>query len=142
MPALHGIDVSHNNLFNGGPIDWNAVATTSPALTFVMARMSHGGRGDDNLRIDRQAINNRDGMRAAFPNTARGYYHFLGTSTPQVQAQHFRSVVGDDANRDGAFGDATTERVRRLQVDCGLPATGVVDAITWSALAAPDLVPA
>lgn len=320
MPALHGIDVSHNNLFNGGPIDWSAVATTDPALAFVMARMSHGGRGDDNLRIDRQGINNRDGMRAAFPSTARGYYHFLGKSTPQVQAQHFRSVVGDlqpgefvmldvepdepagvgflpidhvlatleaieaafgltpllyiglpypgkddprlfrfplvfpaytneqramdfagrmgrptliwqwgggkegatvagisgridsnriedmdrfravlvpqpapvpvpdppvvpltltdvdaalqfmptlnpgdhgnavvvlqslliqhgffqdrDANRDGDFGDATTERVRRLQVDRGLPATGVVDLATWSALAAPDLVPA
>ncbi len=30
MPDLHGIDVSHNNLLNGGPIDWNAVATTAP----------------------------------------------------------------------------------------------------------------
>ena len=95
MPALHGIDVSHNNLFDHGPIDWNAVTTTSPALAFVMARMSHGGHGDDDLRVDRQAIANRDGMRAAFPGTARGYYHFLGSSTPALQAQHFRSVVGD-----------------------------------------------
>jgi GH25 family lysozyme M1 (1,4-beta-N-acetylmuramidase) len=95
MPALHGIDVSHNNLFNNGPIDWNAVATTTPSLEFVIARMSHGGRNDGNLRIDRQATNNRDGMRAAFPDTARGYYHFLGNSAPSLQAQHFRDVVGD-----------------------------------------------
>ena len=319
MPALHGIDVSHNNLFNGGPIDWAAVASTTPALDFVMARMTHGGHGDDNLRIDRQAVNNRNGMRAAFPATARGYYHFLGSSTPHIQAQHFRDVTGTlapgeflmldvepdepagvgflpidhvvatleaieaafgvtpmlyiglpypgkddqrlfrfplafpaytgearamelagrmgrapliwqwgggdegatvagisgridanriedmgrfraalvpaiapgvpvepprtvtaaeldaalqfmptiaagasgnavvvlqslliqhglfldrDANRDGEFGDATDERVRRLQSERGLPVTGVVDAATWSALAAPDLVPA
>ena len=95
MPDLHGIDVSHNNLLNQGPIDWNAVATTAPALQFVMARMTHGGHGDDDLRVDRQALNNRDGMRAAFPATARGYYHFLGTGSPEVQAQHFRSTVGD-----------------------------------------------
>ena len=82
MPDLHGIDVSHNNLLNQGPIDWNAVATTAPALQFVMARMTHGGHGDDDLRVDRQALNNRDGMRAAFPATARGYYHFLGTGSP------------------------------------------------------------
>lgn len=95
MPALHGIDVSHNNLLDNGPIDWATVATTSPALTFVMARMSHGGRNDDNLRIDRQGVANRDGMRAAFPNAARGYYHFLGNSNPQLQATHFRTVTGD-----------------------------------------------
>ncbi len=95
MPELHGIDVSHNNLLNQGPIDWSAVATTTPALRFVMARMTHGGHGDDDLRVDRQALNNRDGMRAAFPATARGYYHFLGTGSPEVQARHFRSTVGD-----------------------------------------------
>jgi len=95
MPELHGIDVSHNNLLNQGPIDWSAVATTTPALRFVMARMTHGGHGDDDLRVDRQALNNRDGMRAAFPATARGHYHFLGTGSPEVQARHFRSTVGD-----------------------------------------------
>ena len=47
MPALHGIDVSHHNLLNQGPIDWNAVATTSPSLEFVIARMSHGGHSHD-----------------------------------------------------------------------------------------------
>jgi GH25 family lysozyme M1 (1,4-beta-N-acetylmuramidase) len=95
MPALHGIDVSHHNLFNQGPIDWSAVATTQPALEFVIARMSHGNKSDDSMRTDRQAANNRDGMRAAFADKAIGFYHFLGASTPAAQAQLFRSLVGE-----------------------------------------------
>lgn len=95
MPALHGIDVSHHNLLNQGPIDWSAVATTQPALEFVIARMSHGNKSDDSMRTDRQAANNRDGMRAHFADKAIGFYHFLGMSTPAAQAQLFRSLVGE-----------------------------------------------
>ena len=91
MPTLDGIDVSHHQ----GDIDWAAVASRAPALRFVMARTSHGGHGNNNLRTDRKATINRDGMRLAFPSTPRGYYHFLGTSDPKVQARHFHDVVSD-----------------------------------------------
>jgi GH25 family lysozyme M1 (1,4-beta-N-acetylmuramidase) len=91
VTQLHGIDVSYAQ----GVIDWRSVATTSPALDFVMARMTHGGHGDYDLRVDRRAAANKAGMRQWFPGAARGYYHFLGTSTPAVQAAHFRSVTGD-----------------------------------------------
>lgn len=91
MADLHGIDVSHAQ----GAIDWPRVASNAPDLRFVAARMTHGGRGDGNLRVDRQAANNIRGMRSAFAGTPRGFYHFLGMGDPMVQAQHFRSVVGD-----------------------------------------------
>ncbi len=124
MPDLHGIDVSHNNLLNQGPIDWNAVATTAPALQFVMARMTHGGHGDDDLRVDRQALNNRDGMRAAFPATARGYYHFLGTGSPEVQARHFRSTVGE--LQPGEFTMLDVEEDAPAKVPGDLPVEHIV----------------
>ena len=91
MAVLHGIDVSHAQ----GTIDWPRVASSAPDLRFVIARMSHGGRGDSNLRIDRQAASNIRGMRAAYAGTPRGFYHFLGMGDPMVQARHFRSVVGE-----------------------------------------------
>lgn len=91
MPALDGIDVSEYQ----GDIDWSAAAAAAPQLKFVMSRISHGGRGDHNLRTDKRAERNRDGMRAAFPNTARGFYHFLGMGSPEVQAKHFHGLVGD-----------------------------------------------
>jgi GH25 family lysozyme M1 (1,4-beta-N-acetylmuramidase) len=91
MAVLHGIDVSQHQ----GHIDWATVAARAPELRFVMARMSHGGHGDDDLRTDRKAIHNRDGMRSAFPKTPRGFYHFLGTSSPRLQAQRFHEVVGE-----------------------------------------------
>jgi Glycosyl hydrolases family 25/Putative peptidoglycan binding domain len=91
MASLHGIDVSHHQ----GDIDWSEVAAQAPDLRFVMSRMSHGGHGDDDLRTDSKAIHNRDGMRSAFPNTPRGFYHFLGTSNPEFQARHFHGIVGD-----------------------------------------------
>jgi Glycosyl hydrolases family 25 len=91
MASLHGIDVSHHQ----GSIDWSEVAAHAPELRFVISRMSHGGHGDDDLRTDSQAIRNRDGMRSAFPDTPRGFYHFLGTSNPQLQARRFHSIVGE-----------------------------------------------
>lgn len=91
MAVLHGIDVSHHQ----GHIDWATVAARAPDLRFVMARMTHGGNGDDDLRTDKKAIHNRDGMRSAFPKTPRGFYHFLGTSNPKRQAQRFHDVVGE-----------------------------------------------
>lgn len=91
MPKLDGIDVS----FHQEEIDWFTVAERQSALRFVMARMSHGGHGNDNLRKDKRSRRNRDGMRSAFPTTPRGFYHFLGSSEPVVQARHFRSVVGE-----------------------------------------------
>ncbi len=91
MAVLHGIDVSEHQK----DIDWAMVAAHAPDLRFVMSRMSHGGHGDDDLRTDARAKHNRDGMRSAFPKTPRGFYHFLGTSHPRVQARHFQSVVGD-----------------------------------------------
>src|SRR2546423_1908073 len=91
MASLHGIDVSQAQ----GDIDWREVAAHAPDLRFVISRMTHGGHGDDDLRIDNKATPNRDGMRSAFPDTPRGFYHFLGTSTPTLQASHFHSIVGD-----------------------------------------------
>jgi peptidoglycan hydrolase-like protein with peptidoglycan-binding domain len=37
---------------------------------------------------------------------------------------------------DGSFGPGTTEQVKKFQTDHKLPATGIVDAATWSALEA------
>jgi peptidoglycan hydrolase-like protein with peptidoglycan-binding domain len=91
MALLHGIDISQHQ----GAIDWPLVAASAPDLRFVIARMSHGGRGDHNLRVDTQAANNLRGMRAAFAGTPRGFYHFLGMGDPMLQARHFRSVVGE-----------------------------------------------
>jgi peptidoglycan hydrolase-like protein with peptidoglycan-binding domain len=71
------------------------VASFKPALRFVMARMSHGGNADDDLRTDHKAERNRDAMRSLFPTTPRGFYHLLGLSDPQLQAQRFQSIVGD-----------------------------------------------
>src|SRR6266540_838089 len=88
---LHGIDVSRHQ----GDIDWARVASHRPPLRFVLSRMSHGGHGNDDLRTDPKAAQNRDGMRSRFSDTSRGFYHFLGSSDPQVQVQRFKSVVGE-----------------------------------------------
>jgi GH25 family lysozyme M1 (1,4-beta-N-acetylmuramidase) len=90
LPDLHGIDVSEHQR----DIDWPLVASQRPALRFVISRMSHGGHGNDDLRKDPKADQNRDGMRSAFPNTPRGFFHFLGSSDPVVQVRHFQTVVG------------------------------------------------
>jgi GH25 family lysozyme M1 (1,4-beta-N-acetylmuramidase) len=91
VPTLDGIDVSHHQ----GNVKWRQVAGREPPLRFVMSRMTHGGRGNEDLRFDDKAERNRDGMRAAFPDSPRGFYHFLGMSDPDVQALHFKSAVGD-----------------------------------------------
>jgi GH25 family lysozyme M1 (1,4-beta-N-acetylmuramidase) len=90
-PRLDGIDVSHHQKL----IDWAAVATALPDLRFVMCRMSHGGRHNGNLRVDERGERNQREMRKHYPNTPRGYYHFLGNSDPEVQARHFRERVGE-----------------------------------------------
>lgn len=90
-PRLDGIDVSRHQQL----IDWGAVAAALPDLRFVMCRMSHGGRHNGNLRVDERGERNQREMRKHYPNTPRGYYHFLGNSEPEVQARHFQEQVGE-----------------------------------------------
>src|SRR5262245_4828969 len=86
-----------------------------------MARMSHGGHGD--LRVDKQANRNRDAMRQLFPNTPRGFYHFLGTGDPILQAKHFHTVVGD--LQPGEFLMLDVEPDALAQVPGNLPVSDI-----------------
>lgn len=90
-PRLDGIDVAVHQ----DKIDWDAVATSHGDLRFVACRMSHGGRNNGNLRVDKQGKRNQTQIRSHFPTTPRGYYHHVGNSDPEVQARHFRDTVGD-----------------------------------------------
>jgi GH25 family lysozyme M1 (1,4-beta-N-acetylmuramidase) len=87
---LDGLDVSHHQQ----EIDWAKVATALPDLRFVMSRMTHGGRDNGNLRVDKQGVRNQQEMRTHYPATPRGFYHHIGNSDPEVQATHFRNSVG------------------------------------------------
>jgi hypothetical protein len=79
MPELSGLDVYEGQ----GDINWAAV----PNLTFVCAKASQ-------WREDRKFRRNWEGMRARqFP--VRGAYHFVTTEPAAVQAQRFRSIVGE-----------------------------------------------
>lgn len=122
MPNLDGIDVSHHQ----AQIDWAAVAKATPNVRFVMSRVSHGGRGDHNLRTDREAERNRDGMRAAFPDTPRGYYHFLGMGTPKLQAEYFHQQVGDLQPNEFVMLDVEEDHAAKVPV---LPVDHIVDTL-------------
>lgn len=53
-----------------------------------------------------------------------------------VQVQEFLNNLGYYVVIDGYYGQETADVVAEFQMDCGLSATGVVDAETWSLIAA------
>jgi GH25 family lysozyme M1 (1,4-beta-N-acetylmuramidase) len=122
VPYLDGIDVSDAK----GVINWQQVASTSPALSFVMSRMTHGGHGDNDLRVDKQASANKAGMRRWFPTAARGFYHFLGTSAPAVQAAHFARVTGPLLPGEFVMLDVEQDAPAKVPI---LPVTHIVDVL-------------
>jgi peptidoglycan hydrolase-like protein with peptidoglycan-binding domain len=61
----------------------------------------------------------------------------LGAAVKQLQEALIRAGVSVRGGADGIFGPATAQALRQFQGSQGLPATGVVDEATASALAAP-----
>lgn len=85
---LRGIDVSHYQ----GEVDWFAVA--SGGLAYGFAKATEG-----TAAVDARFAQNWGNIRDA--GLFRGAYHFgRPGSDPEVQATHFRSVVGELGFRD------------------------------------------
>jgi peptidoglycan hydrolase-like protein with peptidoglycan-binding domain len=59
-----------------------------------------------------------------------------GDTANTTVLQQRLAALGFSVTADGVFGPGTTTAVKQFQTAKGLPATGVVDAATWNALAA------
>ena len=108
------IDVSHHN----GAIDWPAVANNGIALAFVKA--TQGTAFIDPAYERNRAAAIRAGILVV-------PYHFLDTTSPERQAEHFLAVTGVRAGQPAmidwetaapaaavvAFGRAVADRIRR-----------------------------
>jgi peptidoglycan hydrolase-like protein with peptidoglycan-binding domain len=62
------------------------------------------------------------------------------TSNTTVLQQRLAQLGYNVGAPDGSFGSGTTAAVKQFQTNNKLPATGVVDAATWSALLGPNAV--